>query len=321
MIRVAILGSGRVANARVRELNLRKDAVITGVASSDLERAKKLADPVGAIATNDWQSLISQADAIMVCSLNQFHREMCEFALEQGKHVSVDYPLALSLSDTKKLIDLAESKKLVLHVEHIELLSPWFNTLMAALPQIGPMLNISWTHLTNRQATSIDWTFDKTSGSSFFIHAAVMSRLIRLAGPASWVSANEKLLNLEESKFSGRITTVQIGFENGVVAQILDGQGLNISPVNSRLSVIGAKGQLLAEKHEQVTLYLQNRSDPLPIATFSGLFGKDIDNFLKQIEDGRKSYASLEHVYLLAKLAAAAEISCQKAQQVELKDL
>ncbi len=321
MIRIAILGSGRVANARIRELNLRKDAVVIGVASSNLERAKKLADPIGAIATTDWQSLISEADAIMICSLNQFHAQMCEVALQLGKHVSVDYPLAISLADTKKLIGLAESKKLILHVEHIELLSPWFNTLMAALPQIDLILNISWTNLSNRQATDMDWTFDKTSGSSFFIHAAVLSRLIRLAGPASWIIANEKLLNLEESKFAGRITTAQIGFENGIIAQLIDGQGLETLSVSSQLSVIGTTGQLVAEKHEQVTLYLQNRSDPLPIATFTGLFGKDIDNFLKQVQDGRRSYVSLEHVYSLAKLATAAELSCHNAQQVELKNL
>lgn len=321
MIRIAILGSGRVANARIRELNLRKDAVVIGVASSNLERAKKLADPIGAIATIDWQNLASQADAVMICSLNQFHAPMCEFVLGLGKHVSVDYPLAISLLDTKKLIELAESKKVVLHIEHIELLSPWFNTLMAALPQIGLMLNISWTNLSNRQATDMDWTFDKASGSSFFIQAAVLSRLIRLAGPASWISANEKLLNLEGSRFDGRITTAQIGFENGVVAQLLEGQALTVPPISSRLSVIGTKGELVAEKHDEVTLYLENRSDPLPIATVTGLFGKDIDNFLKQIEDGRKGYASLEHVYLVAKLATAAELSCHKAQQIELKDL
>jgi biliverdin reductase len=321
MIRVAILGAGRVANARVRELNLRKDAVVVGVAASNLERAKRLADPIGAIATTDWQGLVNQADAIMICSLNQFHAQMCEFALELNKHVSVDYPLAISLADTKKLIDLAESKKVVLHVEHIELLSPWFNTLTAALPQIGLILNISWTNLNNREVTDADWTFDRSSGSSFFIHASVLSRLIKLAGRATWVSANEKLLNLEGNKFTGRITTAQIGFETGVVAQLIDGQGLTIPPVTSLLSVIGTKGQLVAEKHDQVTLYLQNRSDPLPIATFSGLFGKDIDSFLKQIQDGRKSYVSLEHVYSLAKLATAAEISCHKAQQIELYDL
>lgn len=321
MIRIAILGSGRVANARVRELNLRKDAVVIGIASSNLERAKKLADPIGALATTDWQSLVSQVDAVMVCSLNQFHTRMCEFALNSGKHVSVDYPLAISLSDTKKLIDLAESKKVILHVEHIELLSPWFNTLMAALPQIGLLLNISWTNLNSRQVTDMDWTFDRASGSSFFIHAAVLSRLIRLAGPASWVSANEKLLNLEGSRFAGRITTMQMGFENGVVAQLLDGQALVAPSVSSRLSVIGTEGQLIAEKHEQVTLCLQNRSDPLPIANVTGLFGKDIDNFLKQIQDGRRSYVSLEHVYSIAKLATAAELSCQKAQQVELKNI
>ncbi len=319
MIKIALLGTGRVARARIREINLRKDAVITGVASSNLERAKELATPINAFATTDWQDLVAQTDAIMVCSLNKYHAEMCRFALSLGKHTSVDYPLALSLDETLELINLAAEKKAILHVEHIELLSPWFNSLQKALPEIGNILSIFWTNLSNRQSSSTDWTFNTSSGFSLFLHAAIISRLIVIAGKAKWVNAQEKLLGLESGQFASRLTTVQVGFENGVIAQLIDGQGLNVIPIANQLVVIGTKGQLLAENHQQVSLQLIDKKEDLPIIKGEGLFSQDIDNFIKQIQLGTKSYVDHNHICQIAQLADAAQRSCQKQQPIEIK--
>src|SRR5262249_14765816 len=144
-LRVAIIGTGRVASARVRELGKRTDAKLVGVASRTLERARALAEPHSAEAVTDWHALVNRrdVDAVMVCSINQEHSKMCEVALSAGKHVSVDYPLALSLADAERLIALAEEIERVLHVEHIELLSPWFRALQSKLPAIGEALAMS----------------------------------------------------------------------------------------------------------------------------------------------------------------------------------
>jgi biliverdin reductase len=321
MIKIALLGTGRVAQARIREISLRKDAVITGVASSDLEQAKKLAIPINALATTDWQNLVAQVDAVMVCSLNKYHKEMCHFALSLGKHVSADYPLALSLAETLELVNLAAEKKAILHVEHIELLSPWFNTLQKALPEIGEILSLSWTNLSNRQASNTDWTFDTASGFSLFLHAAIISRLIAIAGKAIWVNAQEKLLGLKLGRFTSRLTTAQIGFENGIIAQLIDGVGISVTPINSQLNIIGTKGQLFAENHQQVSLQLADKKEDLPIIKSEGLFSQDIDNFIKQIQLGTKSYVDLEHICRIAQLADAAQRSCQKQQLIEIKQL
>ena len=255
----------------------------------------------------------------MVCSLNKYHAEMCRFALSLGKHVSVDYPLALSLDETLELVNLAAEKKAILHVEHIELLSPWFNTLQKALPEIGNILSIFWTNLSNRQSSSTDWTFNTSSGFSLFLHAAIISRLIAIAGKARWVNAQEKLLGLESGQFASRLTTVQIGFENGVIVQLIDGQGLNVIPIANQLIVIGTKGQLLAENHQQVSLQLTDKKEDLPIVKGEGLFSQDIDNFIKQIQLGTKSYIDHNHICQIAQLADAAQRSCQKQQPIEIK--
>ncbi|XP_028659890.1 biliverdin reductase A [Erpetoichthys calabaricus] len=61
--------------------------------------------------------------AAIICTENSYHEDCIRKFLEAGKHVCVEYPMALSLDVAHDLWDLADEKGKVLHVEHIELLT------------------------------------------------------------------------------------------------------------------------------------------------------------------------------------------------------
>ncbi|XP_072544414.1 biliverdin reductase A [Salminus brasiliensis] len=64
-----------------------------------------------------------------VCTENASHEEQIRRFLEAGKHVCVEYPMTTDYSSAAELWDLAQQKGLVLHEEHIELLTPDFKQL------------------------------------------------------------------------------------------------------------------------------------------------------------------------------------------------
>ncbi|XP_057190617.1 biliverdin reductase A [Triplophysa rosa] len=64
-----------------------------------------------------------------ICTENTNHEEHIRQFLEAGKHVCVEYPMTLSYASAVDLWDLAQEKGLVLHEEHIELLTPDFKQL------------------------------------------------------------------------------------------------------------------------------------------------------------------------------------------------
>lgn len=322
-LNIAIIGSGRVAKARVRELKLRDDVSITAIASADLSRAKSLAaDLTQVYLTDNWSSLMERndIDAIMICTFNELHYPICQSALKAGKHVSVDYPLALSGPDTATLIQLSIEMKVVLHVEHIELLSPWFLTLTESLPKIADLLLMRWTNISDRMRTAGDWTFEKRSGFSLFIHAAMLSRLIHIAGPPQWIDAQETLLGLDETGFDSRLTTATIGFSHNITAQICDGIGFQTGKINNLCTIIGSKGILNAEANQQVTLTQNNQSTLLPITPSStGLFSQDISAFIDEINNHSKPYAPLSHVLNVAMLAEAGKQSITTGTRIYLR--
>lgn len=71
----------------------------------------------------------NEVDAALICTDNQNHEQSIRSFLEAGKHVLVEYPMALSAQAAHELWQLAEQKGKVLHVEHIELLTEEFKQL------------------------------------------------------------------------------------------------------------------------------------------------------------------------------------------------
>jgi predicted dehydrogenase len=65
-----------------------------------------------------------EIDAICVATPVRFHYEMAKAALDAGKHVFVEKPLARTEAEAEELVELAESKGLVLMVGHTFLFSP-----------------------------------------------------------------------------------------------------------------------------------------------------------------------------------------------------
>ena len=75
---------------------------------------------------------------LIVCTPNALHVSQVEAGLRAGKHVAVEFPLAGSEREARGLFECAREQRRVLHVEHIELLSPSQLQLRAAARGLGP---------------------------------------------------------------------------------------------------------------------------------------------------------------------------------------
>ncbi len=104
---IAVIGSGRIGTLRA-EMASRHPAVrFLGVSDIDLEKAKVLAKRTGAaLAVTDADSLIShpEIDAVIVSTPEYAHVAPVIAALEAGKAVLVEKPLAMTLEDADRIL-------------------------------------------------------------------------------------------------------------------------------------------------------------------------------------------------------------------------
>ncbi len=121
-IRVGIIGCGGIANGKHMP-SLSKLDNVEMVAFCDVkeEKALKAAKDYGvdgAKTYNDYRKLLEDKsiDVVHVCTPNKSHSDITVDALEAGKHVMCEKPMAKTANDAKKMLDAAKrtGKKLTI---------------------------------------------------------------------------------------------------------------------------------------------------------------------------------------------------------------
>jgi predicted dehydrogenase len=127
MLRVAIVGCGKIADAHVAQIQRIKDCEIVAVCDREFLMARQLCDrfPVKQHFTDLTELLPSaQPDVVHITTPPEGHFELAKLCLEHGANVYVEKPFTVYAHEAQKLIDLAEKKGLKLTAGHNYQFSP-----------------------------------------------------------------------------------------------------------------------------------------------------------------------------------------------------
>ena len=115
-LNVAVIGTGWCGGIRAVACAEHPICADLHIAESNPDRLAEMVaqtDPVS--STDDWESLIGRADidVVMISATPEtLHYPMAKAALEAGKHVLLEKPIALRLEEADELIEIAESNNL-----------------------------------------------------------------------------------------------------------------------------------------------------------------------------------------------------------------
>lgn len=133
-LKLGVLGAGHFGRFHVLKAAAGPRVELVGLHDHDPARAAAVAAEAGVPALSAAE-VIARADAVIVATPTAFHHGLARQALEAGRHVLVEKPIAATLAEADDLIALAASKGaastgLVLQVGHLERFSAGFATLM-----------------------------------------------------------------------------------------------------------------------------------------------------------------------------------------------
>jgi predicted dehydrogenase len=113
--RAGVIGPGGIGRVHIDALR-RIGVPVTAVAGSSLERSMRIAAelevPVACESVNDLVSR-SDVDVVHVCTPNAMHVSQAMLAIEAGKHVVCEKPLAVSSAEAGALLRMAEARGVV----------------------------------------------------------------------------------------------------------------------------------------------------------------------------------------------------------------
>lgn len=120
-LKVAVIGCGSIAKYRhLPEYHSNKQVEIVAVCDIVAERAEEMALQYGAKAFTDYKDVVNldEIDAISVCLPNYLHAPVSIAALNAGKHVLCEKPMATSQEEAEAMIQAAKANDKKLMIGH-----------------------------------------------------------------------------------------------------------------------------------------------------------------------------------------------------------
>ena len=195
-VNIGLVGCGSVAHAYGRLIQaLRFEGAVEVVAGADVDPAKfehvREKWPQARVST-DYRDVIEadDVDLVLVLTAMQRHGEIAKAALQAGKHVLVEKPMATTMEEAAELLEVArDAPGLLVCAPHI-VLSPTFATMFHRIRRgdIGRVLlaraRYGWAG-----PWWGEWFYKAGGGCLFDLGVYCITSLTGLIGPAKRVAA------------------------------------------------------------------------------------------------------------------------------------
>ena len=145
-VKLGVVGTGSIANRFVPEAGSVNSISIVSAYNPDQEQARSFCERHNiAHCAESYEALLEQSDSVYIASPYYTHYDYIKQALDAGKHVLCETPFVLKTDEAKELLDLADSKNLVLMVALKTAYCPAFGHLVTLVKSgaIGDVVEIN----------------------------------------------------------------------------------------------------------------------------------------------------------------------------------
>ncbi|MEW6686346.1 MAG: Gfo/Idh/MocA family oxidoreductase [Candidatus Edwardsbacteria bacterium] len=201
---VGVIGIGVIAQlAHLPAFSKFKDANLVALCDFEEAKAKKLAEKYGVKKLfTDFEKLLKceEVQAVVIATPNYLHAPMTIAALEAGKHVLCERPMALNADQAKEMVKAAEKAKRRLAIGFNNRFRPEVQILKRFLEgeELGEVFYVKAGWLRRRTDwRSEEWLWrKKTSGGGVFLDLG-----IHLLDTALWLIGNLEVNTVSASLY------------------------------------------------------------------------------------------------------------------------
>lgn len=127
MIRVGIIGCGKIADQHAEQIRKIPDCRIVGACDSEILMARQLGERFGVehhFSSAKEMLEVARPDVVHITTPPQSHHELARLCLEAGCSVYVEKPFTINATEAENLIKIADEKKSKITVGHNVQFSP-----------------------------------------------------------------------------------------------------------------------------------------------------------------------------------------------------
>jgi predicted dehydrogenase len=208
MLKVGVLGAGHLGKIHLRLLQESKKYELIGFFDPYTENAQKVAAEFGYKLFDSIEELIDVVEVVDIVTPTLSHFDCAKKAIEKGRHIFVEKPIAKTVLEAETIRDLAKKHQVKGQVGHVERFNPAF---IAAKEMINNPMFIETHRLAefNPRGTDVPVVLDLMIHDIDIILSVVKSKVKNVhASGISVISETPDIAN------------ARIEFENGCVANL-----------------------------------------------------------------------------------------------------
>lgn len=262
--RVGIVGCGFISRIYIANLKQYPEVEVVAAADIDAERARACADEFGLAKAYTVEELLADPDIDIVVNLTipKVHASVCIAALESGKHVYVEKPLAVTLEEGQEILRAARDKGLRVASAPETFLGGGIQTCRKLIDDgmIGAPIAVSGFMLCGGHESwhpDPEFYYEAGGGPMFDMGPYYLTAFITLLGPIRRVTGSAVITYPERTitseKKRGKIIPVEtpthivgvLDFQNGAVGTLITSFDTPGGTSLPSIELHGSKGTLL----------------------------------------------------------------------------
>ena len=335
-VNIGIIGTGWCGGIRAEVCAASNYVAALHLAEIREARLKEVADKTKpATATTDYRTLLENRsiDAIIISATPETtHYPMAKESLLAGKHVFLEKPIALELSEADELIDLAHSKKLLFTIGYSQRFNPKFAYVKRSIDDgtIGqPVSALVSRHITRNLGNKIGGriklspaAMEATHDIDFVLWCFAPRRPVR-------VYAQEVRKIMQPTHGVPDCVWIIVTLDDGCAFTI--GAGWVLPPAYPNFSstwieMVGTEGAIMVDDtHRDVSLNTIKRGIEFPISTmpgekvahvYAGLMEAETIHLLERVALNWQPLVTPEHARMVMQVYQAADKSAEEGRPI-----
>lgn len=328
MLRLGLLGCGRIGQVHAKSIKTLPDATVVAVADAVPEAAASLASASGARAQSAESILASDdVDAVVIGTPTDTHFDLIHAAAETGKAIFCEKPIDMSVENIRACIRTVDAAGVTFMTGFNRRFDPNFSRLRAQVRD-GAIGDVEMVTITSRDPAPPPISYIERSGGLFrdmMIHDFDMARFIMGEEFVRLHAVGSTLVDPAIGA-AGDVDTaaVLLTTRSGRICQISNSRRAAYG-YDQRIEVHGSLGMLRAEnQHETTVEHATSQGfsrDPVQyffLERYKSAFVAEMQTFVSAVLEGSKPEPSIRDGLAAQVLADAASDARNTGMPVDL---
>jgi predicted dehydrogenase len=337
-VSIGIIGTGWCGGIRAETCASSPFVSSLHLAEIKPERLKEVAAKTKpATATTDYHALLNNKDidAIIISATPETtHFPMAKESMQAGKHVLLEKPIALELSEADELIALARSKGLLFTIGYSQRFNPKFVYVKRSIDDgtIGqPVTALVSRHITRNLGNKIGGRIKLSPAAMEATHDIDFALWCFAPRKPVRVYAQEVRKIMQPTHQVPDCAWIVVTLDDGCAFTI--GASWVLPPAYPNFSstwieMIGTEGAIMADDtHRDVSLNTMKRGIEFPISTmpgervghvYAGPMEAETIHFLECVAKGQQPLVTPEHARMVMQVYQAADKSAEEGRPIDL---